>query len=275
MKRLTFAITLLAISVIALRSVASAQEWVGLHNKMIEIAYLAPTVPKNQPTYELLKNRQVLEELSAFLSPLRLPSKLAIAMTECGFPNMSYNFQWGAIILCYEFPAFLSDVASRMTMPAGLTRQDVVVGTFVQAVLHEVGHAIFHMLQIPVFGREEDAADQIAALVMLNFGKDFAQRNLIGSAQLFKAIDSPVSQTDFADVHGTALQRYYNMLCMAYGAQPETFKGLVEAAALPKHRAAYCRREYQHVEFAFASTVWPHIDQDLLKKVQTIEWAKW
>ena len=48
--------------------------------------------------------------------------------------------------------------------------------------LHETGHAVFNMLQIPVLGREEDAADQFAAYLMLRLGKDEARRMILGSA---------------------------------------------------------------------------------------------
>jgi uncharacterized membrane protein YhaH (DUF805 family) len=71
------------------------------------------------------------------------------------------------------------------------------------------------------------------------------------------------------------LQRFYNLLCIAYGGQPDNFKDLVEAGMLPKERAARCGREYEQVKLAFAKTIWQHIDADKLEKVQAIEWAKW
>jgi hypothetical protein len=38
--------------------------------------------------------------------------------------------------------------------------------------LHETGHAVFDLLEVPVLGREEDAADLFSAYIMLHFGKD-------------------------------------------------------------------------------------------------------
>lgn len=276
MKRLSpkLLMILVAIGSIALSSAPLAQEWVGLHNSMIEITYVPPRNPANMPTYISFKNLQVLEELSAFLSPLRLPTKLSIKMTECGVANLYYSHDQG-VILCYEYPRSIWRFASQIRAPKGFTRRDVVVGTFVLSALHELGHAVFDVLQVPVFGRQEDAADQIAAFVILNFGKDFAQRNVNGAARYFRAIDRPLPRTAFSDEHGTWAQRFYNLICIAYGGQPEVFKNLVESGTLPKERAALCNREYDQVNFAFAATIWPHIDQELLKKVQSIEWAKW
>jgi uncharacterized membrane protein YhaH (DUF805 family) len=79
----------------------------------------------------------------------------------------------------------------------------------------------------------------------------------------------------FADEHGSPLQRFYNLLCVAYGGQPGTFKDLVEAGTLPRERADGCSREYDQVKFAFAETILPHVDQGLLKQGQSIAWAEW
>ncbi len=277
LSRLCLSITLLSVLVtvgaILPTRPASAQDWLGLENDMIEIEYLVPFNPANWATYTLAKKRRVLEELSAFLSPLRLPRKLHIVMSDCMAPNAYYSSGWG-VRVCYELPAQASTVAFGM-IRRGFTRDDVIVGTFVLAALHEIGHAVFDMLRVPVFGREEDAADQISALVMLYFGTDVARRTITGYAHFFRAMDRPLSRTAFADEHGTHLQRFYNLLCIAYGAQPDTFKNIIATGILPQERAARCGDEYEQVRFAFSQTIWPHIDQDRLNKVRTIAWARW
>jgi Putative metallopeptidase len=49
-----------------------------------------------------------------------------------------------------------------------------------QMFLHEVSHARFDLLHIPILGHEVDAADQVAAYVMLQLGKDFARTTIVG-----------------------------------------------------------------------------------------------
>jgi hypothetical protein len=224
---------------------ALGQDWLGLENKMIEIEYVAPLNPANWATYALVKERRVLEELSAFLSPLRLPNRLRIAMSECLAPNAFYS-RYSGVLLCYELPAEASTVAFGM-IRQGFTRDNVIVGTFVLAALHEIGHAVFDIYRVPIFGREEDAADQISAFVMLNFGTDMARRTITGYAHYFRAMSHPLSRTAFADEHGTQLQRFYNLLCIGYGAQPDTFKDMI---ASEQERAERCGREYEQVSFA-------------------------
>jgi hypothetical protein len=49
-----------------------------------------------------------------------------------------------------------------------------VVEQFLFWILHEFGHAIFEMYQVPLFGREEDAADQLAGYITPQFTEDQA-----------------------------------------------------------------------------------------------------
>jgi uncharacterized membrane protein YhaH (DUF805 family) len=274
MKRISLNSTMMLVAIVSIAFMphAFAQEWAGLRNRMIETTYVLPRNPANMPTYLIFKDQQVLEELSAFLSPLRLPTKLAIKTKECGFINLYYAHDEG-VVLCYEFSRALWRLVSDIRTPKGFTRRDVFVGTFVLVTLHEVGHAVFDLLKVPVLGRQEDAADQVAALIMLNFGEEFAHRNVSGAARFFRALDRPMSRTAYSDEHGSAAQRFYNILCVAYGGQPEAFKDI--AGILPKARAAHCGREYQQVEFAFAKTIWPNVDEELFKKVKLIKWASW
>ena len=53
---------------------------------------------------------------------------------------------------------------------------------YVATLLHETGHAAFDIMDIPVFGREEDAADQFEGLLALQFGKETARTVVKGDA---------------------------------------------------------------------------------------------
>lgn len=252
-----------------------APAWAGLRNPMIDIEYEVPESSEYQATYEYLKRRQVLEELSAFLSPVRLPYRIKFKLMQCGVANAFYEHGKG-LWLCYELPDYLSRLAPVDAAGRGVTRDDVLIGAFIQLALHEVGHAVFDVLQVPILGRQEDAADQISAFVMLQFGPNLARRTLTGAAYVWEQMNGTEwAGAKLADVHGTTLQRFYNVLCIAYGGQPDTFKDLVEAGDLPAERARRCAREYEQVRNAFAKTVWPHLEQELVKKVQAIDWLKW
>jgi hypothetical protein len=161
--------------------------------------------------------------------------------------------------------------AAKETTPSGIAPIDTLIGPFVDVFLHEAGHATFGILQIPVFGREEDAADQFSTYVMLKLDKDEARRLVLGSAYQYKGdLLSPtvtLTQQTFADEHGTSAQRFFNLLCIAYGFDPKLFSDVVEKGFLPEDRAVSCQREYKQLSYAFDTLIGPHIDRQLARKL--------
>jgi hypothetical protein len=252
---------------------AQPQPLIG--NSRVAIDYVDPRVPRSQATLERLRKRQVLEELSQFLSPLRLPRILRVRTKSCGAANAFYVPTEWAINLCYEYYEYLEGLANRIdSTPGKFTRYDVIVGGFIDAVLHELGHALFDILEVPVFGREEDGADQAAAFVMLQFGKEVARTTIKGAAFTYLLSSNPRTRTAFADEHGTAGQRFFNYLCLGYGGEPEAFREFVDNGMLPKARAANCTREFRQVSRAFSKTILPHIDQAMMKQVRGRPWLR-
>ncbi len=258
---------------------ASAQIPPELKNDKISFAYVPPESPKLQPIMERLKNRQLLEKLAAFLSPLQLPHAFYLVARECKEPNAFYNPANWRIEICYEMIELIDKVAPSANKPIdGFTREEVVVGSFVGVLIHEVGHAAFDMFNVPVFGREEDAADVMAAFLAVQFNKQVAHTVTRGFAYLWREVGrlggDPKDWAEYSDEHGASQQRYYNVLCMGYGADPQLFKDFIDKGWLPKERAAGCGAEYQQARQAFAKTVLPFINQSLIKKVQETDWLK-
>ena len=117
--------------------------------------------PAHEALSRMLKERQVLEKFKEFLSPLRLPRALRLKLQGCdGVSNAWYGDD--AITVCYEYIDDILRNAPEEKTPAGVTRADAIVGPTLEVFLHEVGHAVFDYLDVPILGREEDAADQFA-----------------------------------------------------------------------------------------------------------------
>ncbi len=271
MHRMLVAAIITAVVPVAAVMPSAAQEPL---NTQIEVSYVPPKNPAMQGVYERLKNRKVLEEVAQFLAPLRLPIKLPIKTVQCDTPNSWYESKAAGVSICYEFVDWMERLAPVDQLANGVTRQDAIVGPFVQVTFHELGHAVFDILNVPVFGREEDAADQIAGFIMLQFGKEVARRTLPGTAYFWAASSEDWDHSTYANEHGHPLQRSYNYLCMAYGGDPVAFKDLVDSNLLPKSRAEQCGHEYQQIARAFTQTIGPYIDPVLLKKVQSMQWLR-
>jgi putative metallopeptidase DUF4344 len=125
---------------------------------------------------------------------------------------------------------------------------------------------------IPVWGREEDAADLLGAFLMLKFDERTARVAILGAAGLFISATSALGKIDYASEVSPSAQRFYNFLCIAYGGEPFDFQGVVDNGLLPSSRADRCRGEYNMIRKAFDLRVMPHVDADLVVKVRAIDW---
>lgn len=276
-----FQVTLLLVAVVTSRN-APAQTPVLRGLTGIQIQYDEPTNPAHRRIYDRMRKRQVLEQFKEFMSPLKLPRPLYVSMLGCnGVANAFYRD--GRIQYCYELVAQMESDVAATNLLAGFRREDALLGGFVSTLLHETGHAIFHLLDIPVFGREEDAADAAAAYVALQFGDTTARRILTGTAFVWHASELMTRQArpvprfeDYADDHGTDAQRFYNTLCVALGRdvieRTSVFGDFIRL--LPERRRLRCPGEYLHVKNSFGRYVLPHVDLALMKKVRSTEWLR-
>ena len=111
---------------------------------------------------------------------------------------------------------------------------------------------------------------------MLRLGSDQARRLIFGAAYYYKKhLQNPsvtLQLKAFSGEHSTPQQRFFNLLCMAYGANPATFAEVVDKGYLPKERARSCQREYRRVARAFQSLILPHIDRDIASDVLDEGW---
>jgi Putative metallopeptidase len=264
--------------------------------------------PERMELRERMMKRRVLEDFAEFLSPLRLPYTLRMIASDCSgsaWDSPYYDPRNHLINMCYSFVAAseknadeLMEIQKTQQLWTPVTREQLVAGLFAAVLLHETGHAVFDLLNVPVFGREEDAADFAAAFIALQFGKDIARTVIKGFAYYWayeaaSGADPRTTKPDpkapnypkdadrqchvdpfcaYSDEHGTASQRMYNVICLAYGGDPATFKDFVDIGWLPKERAATCVDEYRQLSFAFEKTILPFLDLEQLKKVRARNW---
>lgn len=256
----------------------------GAQPNRLRIEYEPPEDPAYRMVYEMIKERQVLETLQRMLSPFRFPVALTIKTMGCdGLVNswFSYDASMPTVHLCYELLQDILKMSPAETTPIlKIMPHDAVVGQFLFWSLHEVGHAVFHIFEIPIFGREEDAADQFAVYLMLHFGKDQAHRWVEGAAYAAHEFvmdhernpDVHKKLEKFSSVHGLPEQRFYNGLCLAYGADAVLFADVVATKLLPAMRAENCQDEYQSFDHAFKAEIRPHIDRAMAKSVLSMVW---
>jgi hypothetical protein len=243
------------------------------------IDYGAPSKPAHQALDDTLKQKGALERIQRLLSPFRLPRPLIIRTANCN-GEINAWFEVDAVTICHEYIEYVVESAKSWKRPGWVSEHHAIMGAMIDVFLHEAGHALFDYLDIPIFGREEDAADQFAAYMLLSLGRQDTPQLMAGIVYIylneagirdFSVLKRKrlriVDHKQHADVHSLPLQRMYNTLCLAYGANPDLFKDAVERGALPADRAEGCAEEFQQVEKAFRMLIQPHIDLDVLQGV--------
>jgi hypothetical protein len=237
--------------------------------------YVPPKNPAHQGLHDLLKEKGALEKLQTIFSPFKLPVDLKLRTVGCdGVSNAWYHRP--DVSVCYEY---LDEIQQRMpkeTTEAGTTPDDAVLGQFFYVFAHEFGHAVFDLFDVPLMGRQEDAADNFAAYLMLQFGSDQSPRLVGGAAYAYasyvkgNSITAPL--VAYSDVHSAPPQRYFNLICIAFGADAKEYAFVVEKDHLPATRARGCKHEYGELHFAFDKLFAPHLDDKLAKEAWTKTW---
>lgn len=131
---------------------------------------------------------------------------------------------------------------------------DPAEDAFVEANLigifyHELGHALIDQLQLPVFGQEEDAADVLSIFLIDHLWEAETALDLAYDAAFGFAAEAIMAEQEGAgiaywDVHGPDVQRFFNTVCVFYGADPEARDDFAEDMGLPEERAETCAEEY-------------------------------
>lgn len=87
-----------------------------------------------------------------------------------------------------------------------------------------------------------------------------SQLKIRGPSDLYRRLEVARHVT-LADEHGTAAQRLYNLLCIAYGCYTTLFAEIVDRGFLPKERAELCEHEFAQVDHACRTLIAPHVDK--------------
>ncbi|MFQ5995250.1 MAG: DUF4344 domain-containing metallopeptidase [Acidiferrobacterales bacterium] len=129
------------------------------------------------------------------------------------------------------------------------------LGNTFHVLLHEFGHVLIQDLDLPVLGREEDAADTIATLLVLGIARKSPDSNnpfiesLLATAQAWQLVWEQEQRENqalqFWSRHSLSAQRFYNIVCFIYGSDPERFARLPKAAKLPEARSEWCEEELE------------------------------
>ncbi|CAN3130284.1 DUF4344 domain-containing protein [Mycobacterium sp. smrl_JER01] len=213
----------------------------------------------------IYQDHQMLEDMADGINYLfDLPYDIPVVGLQCDESNAYWNRTDQQMELCYEFVDDLQSLFGAAGEPDPLAMaMDATYATF----FHEMGHMVIDIYDLPITGREEDVADQVAAFMLLQPGED---EQLDGESvdvmlamaelfELFAAEDGEPDESAFADEHSPDKVRVYNLLCWTFGADPDGNSGIVDNGLLPEERAVQCEDEFEQINRSWITLLAPHM----------------
>ncbi|PSW25787.1 hypothetical protein C9I94_04225 [Photobacterium swingsii] len=141
-------------------------------------------------------------------------------------------------------------------------------------LFHEYGHAYLNHNQIVVLGKEEDAVDNLATLLLLYFN-DNGEDIVFSAADWFAISDEKTEAFEdghFWDEHSLDAQRYYNIQCLVFGFNPEKYKNEYTDEQIEQGHDEYCESEHQRQLFKWLDVIAKHshdiTSEELLERIQ-------
>lgn len=222
------------------------------------VTYNESKNPTHAQFREVFQKEHVFETVAEGLNKtVRIPHQVQIQTVDCNTINAFYDPSSSRIIVCYELLDYFLDVFK----PHAKSQDELgnsVMGATMFSFFHETGHGLIHQLDLPAVGREEDSVDQLATLILIASGDDGVKMALSG-AYWFQLQASGSDKTPFWDEHGFDGQRFYNIMCLIYGSNPEKYKSFVDDGQLPPERAQKCPAEYTKINKAWEKLLEPYL----------------
>lgn len=231
------------------------------------VRYADATTPETQQGRQLMTDAMLLENMARQVNDLvRLPFDLTVVGAECGEANAYWDPATREIQMCYED---MQDIYQRFADSGDNDPLTAAVNGEIATFYHELGHAVLSIYELPFTGREEDVADQLAAVLLLvpdTNGKPDPDgvRIAIDTARYWKLasddeLTGSADELPFWDAHSMSPARMYNWQCWIYGSDPEGNKDVVISGDLPEDRAEGCEEEFQSMAAAWSQMLEPHL----------------
>jgi hypothetical protein len=220
------------------------------------IFYSAPENKSLLSVYQDIKQTNLFDGIVRQLNDnFVIPTDIWIIFSQCGSPTAFYDPSQKKIEICYEF---INNMENLYAATNTTNASSAAINNAEFVLYHEIGHALIDTLNIPVTGREEDASDQLATLLILGNGQENnAPIDVTAYSFAVQGAFYNPSDMKFWDVHSLDSQRFFNILCWSYGENPAKYQTIV-SQLLPQERADRCGSEYAKMFDSWARLLKPY-----------------
>lgn len=173
-----------------------------------------------------------------------------ILLSMGGEEDPYYDPETSSIYFSYRFADEIGERYQTENPQSSVAQRDrFIVSGVVHTLFHEYAHVLIDYLNLPVLGREEDAADSFASYVLLTL-MDNGAPILRDGADLFylESLDpDPFDASLLSDSHSLSIQRFYMSVCHLYANDEDANQNLIKIHDFDEEWVDTCLMDYDIV----------------------------
>jgi hypothetical protein len=182
--------------------------------------------------------------------------KLKFACSDDGEDSPYYDPEHKEVIVPYAFRRYVQEKLRRNEYSDDAEElRTVTDDVLLHTLYHEIGHALVDVLNLPITGKEEDAVDELSTVLLLESYED-GDEIAISAGEFFdiEALQTEnVTEDALFGEHSLDEQRFFNILCLVYGENPEERTDLFEGLDINEERAEMCIDDFEKRNKAWAT----------------------
>ena len=154
-------------------------------------------------------------------------------------------------------------LAAKITPKQQAEAMDVAMHDAMFTLYHESGHLLIDELKLPVLGKEEDAADALAVVQILESVADKSELartlNDVADDWYYSSLRATKADMTAYDDHSLDIQRANAIVCMMVGADPDRFAQKATDYGLDENDQSDCADDYDKTLASWTTVLAPHL----------------
>jgi putative metallopeptidase DUF4344 len=231
----------------------------------ISTTYAKPSGKSNALGATFLKAVDIGNLADILGNTFEIPKHITVKAVNGLDGGPHYDPADNTITFQYGFAALIYQTLQQSNPDWSQHKLGFATGAVIGFILeHEFTHALINIYNLPVLGKEEDAADTLATLLLLKSPQ--GEKLALGAAEFwadFSGRQDPPAIADYADAHSLDLQRAYTIVCDIAGSNQQRYDEVNQAGILPKGDIQSCPAQYQQDVKSFTQVLQPHVKGEL------------
>lgn len=228
-------------------------------NGRIKVSFVEPKSEISRAIHQSFisdKDNSIQYLMDIISNEFKLPRQIDVIFAETGDVNAWYDPEKHQVIMTYDLIEYLVKDALQQKSDKDQAVQ-YATGAIIFTLMHEMSHALIGEMDVPVVGREEDAADELATIIMLEDSAN-GHQFLFSAMDWFAAMSDRRKEHAYWDEHSLDKQRLFNILLLMYGHSPDKYRQLT-SRLVPAGRMAKAIFEYKTKTHRWGKLLQPYV----------------